>query len=449
MEPKTQVEIQLGHMCNNRCVFCVSGQQTAFGRARPLPVQPILDRVSEAYQNGNRKLTILGGEPTLQPGFKQVVAHAVALGFEEIVIFTNGVKTAREGFIDEVIAIGGERLLWRISIQGANKQTHERTTRRPGSFDRIVQSMEHLARKGQRLTVNMCVVQSNFASVGEFPALLREYGAQQLHLDMVRPLDAGERTEQELAEMIPRYSEMVPALESMVRGFPDDFDLNIGNLPYCVAPQLARWIHHDGENTDTIAVDGESTLSRPWNKYFVKRRDKGKPVTCQSCVFDRRCNGIFDKYEQLYGTAELVPVSPERLREVDPQLKLWPIHIEPVSASLKAWQPIAPFERATAVLTTDTSVELTLQAGEHRLLIELRPPGEGAASTDIFSLHVLEVTPDRALTLSGLEAVWQRLSAGRPVRHPLGSDVLLGNMVRNVAARLRRLRQRTPFSSLE
>src|SRR5689334_14868887 len=121
MEPKKQVEIQLGHMCNNRCVFCVSGQETALGRARPLRVEPILEEISKAYATGHRKLTLLGGEPTLQPGFMDVVRHSVALGFDEIVIFTNGAKTARAAYIDEILATGG-RFTWRISIQGATEE---------------------------------------------------------------------------------------------------------------------------------------------------------------------------------------------------------------------------------------------------------------------------------------------------------------------------------------
>src|SRR5206468_645236 len=33
-------EIQLGHLCNNRCVFCSSGQLTAMKIARPVPLEP-------------------------------------------------------------------------------------------------------------------------------------------------------------------------------------------------------------------------------------------------------------------------------------------------------------------------------------------------------------------------------------------------------------------------
>ncbi len=246
VEPKKQIEIQLGHMCNNRCVFCVSGQETAKGQAGPMDVAPMLAEIGKAYAGGHRKLTLLGGEPTLQPGFLDVLRHAVALGFEEIVIFTNGVKTARPAFLDEILATGG-KFTWRISIQGATEASHEETTLKDGSFARILRTMTLLRDRGERITVNMCVVSSNYASVSAFPALLGPFGVTQLHLDMVRPLDAGERTEAELRAMIPRYSDMVPALTEMARGFPPGFDVNVGNLPYCIAPELEPLLHQYGE----------------------------------------------------------------------------------------------------------------------------------------------------------------------------------------------------------
>ena len=72
---------------------------------------PILARIREARAMGHRKITLLGGEPTLQPGFLEIIEGTVALGFEEIVIFTNGAKTARPELIDAVRATGG-RFTW-------------------------------------------------------------------------------------------------------------------------------------------------------------------------------------------------------------------------------------------------------------------------------------------------------------------------------------------------
>jgi len=316
-EPLKQFEVQLGHMCNNRCVFCVSGQRTAMGEAGPSPTEPILEAVRTARAGGHTKITLLGGEPTLQPGFLDIVRECVRLGFEEIVVFTNGAKTARPELIDEILATGGN-ITWRISIQGATLEAHERTTKKEGSFGRILRTMIALRERKQRITVNMCVVASNYESIDQFPALVRDYGVEQLHLDLVRPLDAGIRSEDELRAMMFRYGEMVPALERMVRALPADFDVNLGNLPYCIAPQLAHVIHHDGEATETVAIDDREQLSRPWNKYLVKRRDKGKPTSCRACVFDARCSGVFEHYARFHGIDELVPVTGARLAAIDP-----------------------------------------------------------------------------------------------------------------------------------
>lgn len=307
VEPRQQVEIQLGHMCNNRCVFCVSGQRTAMGEAGPMPTEPILEAIRDARARGHTKITLLGGEPTLQPGFLDVVRECARLGFEEVVVFTNGAKTANAARIDELLATGA-KLTWRISIQGATERTHDRTTRKEGSFARIVRTLEHLAARRQRATVNMCVVGSNHEDVDRFAELLPRHRVVQLHLDLMRPRDAGQRTLDELREMMPPFRAMVPPMSRAIRDLPPDFDVNLGNVPYCVAPHLAPWIHHDGERTETIAIDGDDRLSRPWNKYLVKRTDKLKTTACAECAFEPRCSGIFDRYAQFHGAAELVPI---------------------------------------------------------------------------------------------------------------------------------------------
>ena len=449
MEPKQQVEIQLGHMCNNRCVFCVSGQQTAEGKAGPLDVAPVIHEIEKAFASGHRKLTLLGGEPTLQPGFLDVVRRAVSLGYEEIVLFTNGVKTAREAFIDEILATGG-RFSWRISIQGATTAAHERTTLKEGSFARIVRTMTTLQRKGEVVTVNMCVVQSNHDSVAAFPALLLPLGVKQLHLDMVRPSDAGVRTEAELREMVPRYSDMVPALEQMIAGFPDDFDVNIGNLPYCIAPKLARWIHHDGERTLTIAVDGQNKLSQPWDKYLTKRRDKVKPASCKACVFESRCSGVFEAYRHFYGTDELVPVTPEALAAIDVERRFLALHLRPFVARLgtSGFAP-APYAELTAIETGDAEVTLTLSGPSvEPLRIALRHPGEGVAGFDQCSLQIVSLPNDRAIALGALRSLCAALvKSGLGVVHPLGADAV-SPVARSVGARLGRLRASAPFGEL-
>ena len=453
-------------MCNNRCVFCVSGQRTAMREAFPIEAAPVIAKLREGRALGMRKVTLLGGEPTLQPGFFDVVRGAVAMGFEEVVLFTNGVKTARLQFVDEVLATGGN-FTWRLSFQGATALAHERTTKKLGSFMRLRETMVNLRERGQRITVNMCVVRSNFASMADFPALLLPFGVEQLHLDMVRPLDAGVRSEDEMRDMLPRYSDMVPPLAAMIEGFElarPGFDVNIGNLPYCIAPKLAPWIHHDGEATFTVAVDERDQLSEAWNKYEVKRRDKLKLTSCISCVFDGQCSGVFETYARHHGTEELVPVTVEKLAVLDPKQRLFVMHVRPLVARLSGWALPAPFTAfAVHENSRDGEVILRVSGGRDEFaVVALRRGGSGAggvAGTDRFSMHLLDAHDGGAAVVGLLRAVMDRLCADDDVvvLHTVAEDAgfqsargsVLGRGVDwRLAQCLGRLRARAPFGTL-
>lgn len=314
MEPTLQAEIQLGHLCNNRCVFCVSGQLTSQGRARAIPAEPVIRELDAARARGATRITFLGGEPTVQKSFPAVLRHATTLGFDEIVIFTNGVMTPRAGFLDTILPLGD--FTWRFSIQGATESHHDAVTKRKGSFARIIQSMQLLRESGQRITANMCITTDNVESLPYYPDLVAEHGIQQLHLDQIRPADAGERDDAHLAAIMPRYGQQAPYLRAMLEGFTarlgPDYDVNVGNLPYCVLPAWSHRIHHDGQRTWTVAATSDG-LTEAFDKYAVKRADKSHPAACGGCLFRDRCNGLFEDYQRLFGVDEVRAVTAEDL----------------------------------------------------------------------------------------------------------------------------------------
>lgn len=454
-----RTEIQLGHMCNNRCVFCVSGQRTEMREALPLAADPILKSIRELRESGGRQLTFLGGEPTIQPAFLESVKYAVSLGFEEIVVHTNGVKTSRASFVDEVLSFG-DNINFRLSFQGATKEAHERTTKKTGSFGRLVESMKNIQARGRKISVNMCVVQSNYESIEAFPELLLPYGVWQLHLDMMRPLDSGARSEEELRGMIPRYPLMREPLERMVAGFPEGFDVNIGNLPFCIAPKIAHVIRHDGQTTLTVAVDGDDGLSNPWDKYENKKRDKVKADGCQDCVFDAQCSGFYETYREFHGTGDFVPVTAEKLLEVDPELRLFTVHLRQTLEHLQGWQPPEPFEKPTLSLNTiDHVATLSFGGPAGPITVRFTRPNGGVGGTTSFSMHVVEVPDTGPFVRRLLRDLFSEAAAhaGAKVVHPVGDDAVFlgeraprlgGLMDHNLNRWMRVLRSQAPFGDL-
>ena len=106
----------------------------------------------------------------------------------------------------------------------------------------------------------MCVNERSYRSLPHYPELLSSYGVRQLHVDIVRPESTGERDEAYLRDIMPRYSDMAPYYAEMLGGFErwnPDFDVNVGNLPYCILPEWGSRIHHGGQETVTKSSDGE------------------------------------------------------------------------------------------------------------------------------------------------------------------------------------------------
>lgn len=303
------VEIQLGHMCNNRCVFCSSGQATELGQARPMDLRPVLAALERAKRQHARKVTFLGGEPTLQRAFIPALRRATDLGFEEIEIFTNGVKAARRSFVDEVAAIG--RFSWRFSIQGGNEQAHDEAVVKPGAFQRICRAMDNVRAHRHRITANACINEHSYRSLPDYVDLVQRYGIEQLHIDVVRPSSAGQRTDSYLGEIMPRHVDMAPYFDQMLTAFEawdPSFDVNVGNYPYCLLPQWSHRIHHGGMETLTLASDLDNDLSEK-DKYAAQHSDKLHGPRCRACAFENACSGVFDAYARIHGTDELRPVT--------------------------------------------------------------------------------------------------------------------------------------------
>ena len=133
---------------------------TELRRAKPIPIDPIRAELEKARAKGLSRVTFLGGEPTIQKGFLENLQYAVDLGFEEVVIFTNGVRLKNKEWIDKVTAMG-DSIAWRISLQGGNEEAHDFTTKKKGAFAKIVAGLKTLSAMGQKLSVNMCVVDLN------------------------------------------------------------------------------------------------------------------------------------------------------------------------------------------------------------------------------------------------------------------------------------------------
>src|ERR1700730_12483347 len=136
-------------------------------------------------------LTVPGGEPLAHPDFIRLGARARALGFA-VRVKSNG--HALRGEMARRIRDEIDPFLVEVSLHGATAATHDRQTRVPGSFERLLANLGEMRRLGLRVKLNSTLTAWNEHEVEAILDLAAELGLP-LQVDPeVTPRDDGDRS---------------------------------------------------------------------------------------------------------------------------------------------------------------------------------------------------------------------------------------------------------------
>lgn len=180
------VLLELTYACNLDCTFCyndltLGGERLSLGQYRSL-----LDDLASL---GVLNLSLSGGEPLAHPRFFDIAGHARSLGFV-IRLKTNG-HAVREPMArrirDEI-----DPFLIEVSIHGARAETHDRQTRVPGSFERLVSNIGAMKSLGLRVKVNSVLTRWNEHQIKGMLALYDQLGVLFQIDPEVKPKDDGD-----------------------------------------------------------------------------------------------------------------------------------------------------------------------------------------------------------------------------------------------------------------
>jgi len=165
-----QVDIDLTNICNQDCFYCNSAEHR-----RISPVQKnyteyirLLDKLATWREHTPNSLGSLhtitypgGGEPTLLPGYENVIEHTIDLGFLTS-LTTNG--TQLESLIENVNASKLQKMAWvGIDIDAGTEDLYEKIRRsipKRSPFERVMRNAQELIHLGVRV---------------DFKVLLNEY----------------------------------------------------------------------------------------------------------------------------------------------------------------------------------------------------------------------------------------------------------------------------------
>jgi MoaA/NifB/PqqE/SkfB family radical SAM enzyme len=252
---------------------------------------------------GVKNVHLTGGEPTIHPRFVDVLKMCQKLGMRTS-IGTIGTRLCQEDFARSAAPLLNEGL---FSLHGSSSETHDKLTRREGSFDRVVRAMEYTQRFNPnfRCFVNTVVTNHNVHELPDTVAFAESLGAELVVISNTTPEGAGEDFYEELAVPLEVLAQVLPKVpervnKSVVRFF---------GTPMCVLGDYWMWsndLHWDPRvTTEWGSAPGKVIFEDLYNWAPDRRRVHTK--ACDDCDRNKVCMGIFDKYEQLWSTEALRP----------------------------------------------------------------------------------------------------------------------------------------------
>jgi MoaA/NifB/PqqE/SkfB family radical SAM enzyme len=234
------VLVELTYRCNLDCVFCYNDLGL---RGEPLTRDEYFRFFQDLADLQVLNLTLSGGEPLAHPDFLALGARARELGFV-VRIKSNG--HALRGEMARRIRGEVDPFLVEVSLHGATAATHDRQTRVPGSFERLLANLGEMRELGLRVKINSTLTAWN-EDEAEGMLDLAESLDLPIQIDPeVSPRDDGDRSPLVLAptrEGVRRlFALQVERAVSVARGADD------GTLPAPVEK-------HCGAGSAGVAVD--------------------------------------------------------------------------------------------------------------------------------------------------------------------------------------------------
>jgi radical SAM protein with 4Fe4S-binding SPASM domain len=252
----------------------------------------LLDEMAEA---GCLWLLYTGGEIFARRDFLDIYAHAKRRGFL-ITLFTNGI------LIDERIAdyLTEERpFAVEITLYGRTRETYERLTGMPGSFDRCMRGIHLLHDRGLPLKVKTVAVTINKHEVSDIQHFAQDLGVEFRFDTMMNP-----RIDCSQSPLAVRLSpEECVAFDVQDPQRVDEWRMFAERFMRPVhSPETSDQLYHCGGGVDSFAINpyGEmsicvlsqedrynlrtGTFREGWEQFLRRVRDHKKTTRLTKCV---------------------------------------------------------------------------------------------------------------------------------------------------------------------
>lgn len=298
--PTSNALFRLGERCNHRCPMC---SNTGKPELWSLAVPEALARADHLASLGFRRVVLTGGEPTIYPGFWEVVARLQSRGLAWDVN-THGETFSAKGFAARAISEGLKRAI--VSLHG-----HEEPTSRvmsglmEGGHRRILAGIDALLEAGAELMLNLVLSRYNLPELAGYVGWAAGRWGDRVTLKVCFPNLVGKGGTWEGIQL--RYEVVVePVRAALALARQLKVPLELESMPSCVhgEPDRANLGRTGFGETHYLDDRDGRTL---YDMALIEAMIGFYSEDCRACAAFARCPGVPSGYVRRFGLPTLRP----------------------------------------------------------------------------------------------------------------------------------------------
>ncbi len=170
-----EFKIEVTYQCDLICVHCSSDARPS--NTLEMSGDDCVRILTEAAQMEAQKVAFSGGEPLLWPFVFDVVESAISQHLE-VTIYTSGNVDKFKQIAARLHKIGVTRFIF--SVFGATAASHERITRKAGSFERTQTAMRDALAVGLTTEMHFVPMSINYNELSGIAEIARDLGASRV-----------------------------------------------------------------------------------------------------------------------------------------------------------------------------------------------------------------------------------------------------------------------------
>lgn len=285
-------QVFVGYFCNYLCSFCYYKEHLD----KTNDSEEVFQQMNYIKDRGIQDIEFTGGEPTIDPNWFDYLDLGKKL-FRHRSVITNGQRMAKREFTQKCYDHGLREILF--SLHGYDKESHEKITGIPGSWEKILKAIEHAKYIGFIVRINCTVCSVNYEKLDRFALRIKEIKPLGVNLIPLNYWDGAAESGVDIPyhKMAPHIKFAIDIMKGHVKY------INVRYMPYCnmvgYEEHLCNWHQHTYDYWDwSNSLKKLPTLDyRDPRAYVDEIREfmYAKKTECLTCKYRGICDGVEKK----------------------------------------------------------------------------------------------------------------------------------------------------------